>query len=254
MINLYLNAALITLVYVSLWFILASIIRRNDIMDIAWGPGFLLVSLYLFFSGSSSPRSLLITILIFLWALRLAIYIGSRNRGKTEDFRYLNWRNTWKLFYLRSYFQIYILQGTLLLFIAAPIVVTASAGSSPLNILDFAGLAVWLFGMIFETVGDWQMSRFKSDPANRGKIMTTGLWRYTRHPNYFGEVVLWWGIFIISLSSNGWFYGLIGPITISFLILFVSGIPMLEEKYRDNPEFQEYKRKTSSFFPMPPRK
>ena len=253
--ELFLISAVILLIYVTSWFILAIILNRNDIIDIAWGLGYVVLTVYYLLYYPLSGRSILIGVLIAIWGLRLAAYVFLRNLGKSEDFRYLNWRNTWKAFYLRSYFQIYILQGTLLLIIISPYTMLVYNNSQPdLNWLDLAGTLIWLIGFVFELVGDYQMSLFKKNPSNKGKILSSGLWKYTRHPNYFGEVLLWWGIFIISLSSPGAVYGIIGPITISVLILFVSGIPMLEEKYKDRKDFMEYKKRTSIFFPLPPRK
>ncbi len=122
------------------------------------------------------------------------------------------------------------------------------------SILSVLGICIWLTGFFFEAVGDYQLAKYKKDTASKGKIMTQGLWSYTRHPNYFGEVTLWWGMYVIALSvPNGWMT-FPGPLTITFLILKVSGIPLLEEKYKDNPEFQAYKRRTSAFFPLPPGK
>lgn len=253
--EIFLLSAVILLLYFTAWFILSIILNRNDIVDIAWGPGFIVLSVYYLLYFPLSDRSLLIGSMVIIWGLRLAIYVYLRNKGKKEDFRYLNWRNTWKAFYLRSYFQIYILQGIMMLIIISPYTILISkAQQNPLNWLDLAGSLVWLTGFLFELISDYQMSMFRKQPENKGKILSTGLWRYSRHPNYFGEVLLWWGIFLVSLSSPGAAWGVIGPLTITFLILFVSGIPMLEEKYKSRPEYTEYRKKTSVFFPLPPRK
>lgn len=253
--ELFLLSAIILLIYFTSWFVLAIILRRNDIVDIAWGLGYVVLAACYLTNYEISGRAILISSLITIWGIRLAIFVYRRNRGKKEDFRYLNWRNTWKLFYLRSFFQIYLLQGTMLLLIISPFTILVSQGSQPdLNYLDLIGATLWLIGFLFEVVGDYQLSAFKKKPENKGKIIESGLWKYTRHPNYFGEVTLWWGIFIITASSPGFLYGIFGPLTITVLILFVSGIPMLEEKYKDRPDFIEYKKRTSIFFPLPPRK
>jgi steroid 5-alpha reductase family enzyme len=192
--------------------------------------------------------------LVTVWGVRLALHIGLRNLGKGEDARYRKWREEWgKHFVLRSFLQIYILQGILLLVISIPVIRVVTAPDSPLTLMDFLGTTVWLIGFLFEAISDWQLLQYKKDPANKGKVITTGLWRYSRHPNYFGEVTLWWGIYLIALTlPNGWMT-IIGPITITVLILGVSGIPMLEKKYEGNAEFNEYKRRTSAFFPLPPK-
>ena len=247
------NSAIIILAYFTLWFILSIFLKRNDIVDIAWGLGYVVLVIYYIISTDISSRGILVAILIIVWGQRLAVFVFLRNRKKKEDFRYLNWRNSWKHFYLRSYLQIYLLQGALLLIIISPVTIMFSQPQDYINTLDVLGLLVWLTGFLFEVIGDQQLAEFKKNPDNKGKIITTGLWRYTRHPNYFGEVFLWWGIFIITLSSPYWYLGILGPLTITILILFVSGIPMLEEKYDNNPEYQEYKKRTSKFIPLPPR-
>jgi steroid 5-alpha reductase family enzyme len=243
------------LLYMTGWFIAAQVRGRNDIADVAWGLGFILVAaVSLVAGGVYSQRGFLVTGLVLIWGIRLALHIHSRNRGKGEDPRYRKWREEWgKWFVLRSFLQIFMLQGFLLLLVAVPIVFANTSPAAPLGWLDLLGLAVWLYGFVFEAVGDWQLQKFIRDPANKGKLMTDGLWRYTRHPNYFGEVTLWWGIWLMTLALPGSWLTIIGPLTITFLILKVSGIPMLEKPYEDRADFQEYKRRTSPFFPLPPR-
>ena len=192
--------------------------------------------------------------LVSIWGLRLAWHITSRNKGKTEDYRYLAWRRQWgKWFYLRSYAQVYLLQGFLLYLIALPVLAINNSMASPLRWLDLIGLVVWLLGFLFETVGDAQLAQFIKHSANKGKLMQSGLWAYTRHPNYFGEVTLWWGVWITSLSSTSNWLSVLGPLTITLLILKVSGIPLLERKMAKHPDFPAYKRRVSVFFPLPPR-
>ena len=255
MIPVIISAVLIVLVYASIWFIISVIKQRNDVADIAWGIGYIVLVAYFFLTRPHSGRALLVYVLVLIWGVRLATHIFLRSRGKTEDFRYKKWRDEWgKYFYLRSYFQVYILQGIAVLCIASPILVVAAFPQSSLNALDFLGLSIWLVGFIFEAVGDFQLSRFIKDPRNRNKIMKTGLWKYTRHPNYFGEVTMWWGMFLVLLSSPKGIAAILSPLTITYLLLFVSGIPMLEKQYQGNVEFEEYKKKTSAFFPLPQRR
>lgn len=242
------------MLYMCAWFIAARIRGRNDIADVAWGLGFILAAATALILGGHYPaRGVLVTGLVVVWGLRLALHIHSRNRGKGEDPRYRTWREEWgKWFILRSFLQVFMLQGMLLLLVAVPVVFINTAPETPLGLRDLPGLAVWLYGFVFEAVGDRQLLKFIRDPANRGKLMTSGLWRYTRHPNYFGEVTLWWGIWLLALPlPNGWMT-IIGPLTITTLILKVSGIPMLEKPYEGRADFQEYKRRTSAFFPLPP--
>lgn len=254
--NYYPTLALILLAYMSLWFVVSLIKKRNDVADVAWGLGFVLMAWVSFFlSDNSGARGLLLGILVSIWGLRLAWHIHARNKGKEEDYRYLAWRKEWgKWFYPRSYLQVYLLQGALLFLIALPVFLTNKSSGAPLGWLDFLGIAIWLLGFYFEVVGDAQLAHFVKNPANKDKIMKSGLWAYTRHPNYFGEVALWWGVFIVSLGSINSIYAIIGPLTITILILFVSGIPLLEKKYAGRPDFEEYKKRTSVFFPLPTKK
>ncbi|GAC1468511.1 MAG: DUF1295 domain-containing protein [Desulfuromonadaceae bacterium] len=243
------------LLYMTVWFVTARIRGRNDIADVAWGLGFILVAAVSLVSGGVYPlRGLLVSTLVLVWGIRLALHIHSRNRGRGEDPRYRQWREEWgKWFVLRSFLQVFMLQGILLLLVTVPIIYVNTAPTVPLGWLDVLGLALWLFGFCFEAFGDWQLLHFIRDPRNKGKLMTTGLWRYTRHPNYFGEVTLWWGIWLMVLALPGGWLTIIGPLTITILILKVSGIPMLERPYEGRTDFQEYKRRTSAFFPLPPR-
>jgi len=241
--------------YMCLWFIASLVKKRNDVADIAWGLGFILVALLsLFLTKTVSLSSVLVTFLVIIWGIRLALHIYLRNKGKPEDKRYAAWRVEWgKWVVLRSFFQVFILQGLLLFIIAIPIVLV-NISTPKLSPITIAGLIVWLIGFYFESVGDKQLKNFLSDPTNKGKVLNTGLWKYTRHPNYFGEVTMWWGIWLISLSSP--LLGalsIVGPLTITFLILKVSGVPMLEKNMTTNPLFQDYIKTTSKFLPWWPK-
>jgi steroid 5-alpha reductase family enzyme len=229
--------------------------KRNDVADVGWGLGFILIAAISAWFGEGAASGLLGTALVTLWGTRLALHIYLRNKDKREDFRYKNWRDSWgKYFYVRSYFQIYILQGVLMFLISLSVVLSNLFYSEYSPVFLFVGLAFWLLGFFFEAVGDYQLGRFIADPANKGKIMKSGLWSITRHPNYFGEVTMWWGIFILCMPNVLWGVMLISPLIITFLILRVSGIPMLEKKYEGNPEFAEYKKRVSPFIPWFPRK
>jgi steroid 5-alpha reductase family enzyme len=237
-------------------FVLAWIKKDNSIVDIAWGVGFILVAILIFFlEPEFVTRHILVTALIFLWGTRLATHIAIRNKGRGEDYRYAQWRKDWgKWFFIRSLFQIYMLQGLLLLIIAYPVMLINYSEEPGITFLDILGLIIWLYGFFFEAVGDYQLLKFKGQAKNKGKIMTQGLWKYTRHPNYFGETAMWWGIFLIALSvKNGW-TAIISPLTITFLLVKVSGISMLEKKYVGNKEFEEYAKRTGAFFPWFPKK
>ena len=245
--------AIITIfVSANVGFIVSLIKKRNDIADIFWGIGFVLVAWTSFlFSDNLNYHSLLVNILVTIWGVRLALHIGLRNRGKGEDFRYKAWRESWgKTFFIRSYLQVFILQGFLLFVISLPIIFV-NQQNAEFSVFSAIGLVIWTIGFLFEAIGDYQLRQFTKNTANKGKIIQNGLWKYTRHPNYFGEVVLWQGIFFFALPFGFW--TIISPITITLLILYVSGIPLLEKKYENNAEFMEYKKRTSAFFPMPPK-
>lgn len=256
MVKVFAAAAVLALVYMTLVFILALIKKNNGIVDIAWGLGFILVGTTGFaVYGHGQPRQWLVLALVWIWGGHLALHILRRNRGKAEDFRYAAWRRQWgKLFIVRSFAQIFMLQGFLLLLIITPVLLVVAQKQPPLNLLDGLGVLVWLSGFLFEVIGDRQLAAFISDPANRGRLMTGGLWGWTRHPNYFGEATLWWGKGILALSASGGWLGLIGPVTITVLLLFVSGVPLLEKKYAGRPDWEQYKKRTSIFFPWFPKK
>lgn len=246
--------ALVLWGYMSLWFVLSLFKRRNDVADVAWGLGFVLLAWTSFFlSGGSGTRGVLVSTLVSIWGIRLAWHIHARNRGKAEDYRYLAWRREWgRLFYARSYMQVYLLQGALLFLIALPVLIINRSAGGPFSFVNRVGVCVWLCGLLFESVGDAELARFAKDPLNKGKILQSGLWQYTRHPNYFGEVAQWWGIWLVALGvADGWL-GIIGPCTITILILKVSGIPMLERRMAGNPDFADYKRRTSALLPWFP--
>ena len=243
-------------IYASLWFLLALKLKRNDIADIAWGIGFIFLAIVGQFSAAAvSSRGVVVLALVTIWGLRLCLHIGLRNRSKGEDARYLNWRIEWgKHATLRAYFQIFLLQGYLIVVILAPVNFILVHPDSDLNWLDALGATVWLLGFIFEAVADFQLVQFKRNPGNRGRIITSGLWKYTRHPNYFGEVLLWWGIWLIACSMPSGWITIFGPATITLLIVYISGIPLLEKRYEGNLEFKEYRQRTSAFFPFPPKR
>lgn len=242
--------------YMTLWFLVALVRKRNDVADTAWGLGFVMVALVALIKnplpGSLSGLAVLLTT---IWGLRLAIHVFTRNRGKTEDFRYAQWRKDWGRFFLiRSYLQVFLLQGALLLVVVLPVTLTAGLPhTTSVSAWAAAGVITWLFGFYFETVGDLQLRQFIGNPKNKGQVMDQGLWQYTRHPNYFGEVTQWWGIWLIlsatSLPANYKLLGLVGPLTITALILFVSGVPLLEKKYAKNADYQKYAKRTNKFFP-----
>jgi steroid 5-alpha reductase family enzyme len=250
------SAALLAACLFGLWLVSVRI-RNASIVDVFWGIGFALVALSGFAWGeaSTAPRSLLVSAMVTVWGLRLGGYLLWRNAGHGEDPRYAAMRaRAGARFWWRSLFSVFVLQGAILWFVSLPLQVVQAAPGGPLGALDAAGLAVWCIGLIFESVGDLQLARFKADPRNAGAVMDRGLWRYTRHPNYFGDFCAWWGIFGVALSAPHGAYTVASPALMSFLLLRVSGVPLLERGLREHrPGYADYARRTSAFFPRPPR-
>ena len=233
---------------------LISVIRRDvSIVDSLWSLLFLLALLtYLAVTDTASPRSWLITALVVVWALRLSVYITVRNHGEPEDRRYQAIRrNNEPHFWFKSLFIVFLLQGFLAWVICLPALAAVSGQTAP-GPLDFIGLALWLAGMYFEVVGDWQLARFRRSAREPGAVLDTGLWRYTRHPNYFGEALLWWGFYLIALSAGAW-WTVFAPLLMTFLLLRVSGVALLEKDIADRrPAYRDYIRRTNAFFPGRP--
>lgn len=255
MINIFSQIVILIIVAEIILFGVSVIIRRQDFVDILWGPKIAAISLTtLALTKSVNVLNFLLIMLVIIWAARLATHIALRRRGSKEDKRYLEISRHWgKYFYLRSFLQTFILQGFLALLVASPVIMS-SFNSPKINLfIIFIGLFFWSLGFVFETVADFQLYRFTKN--KKTGVMDKGLWRYSRHPNYFGEVLLWWGIFIVSISNpENFFIKILGPITITVLIFTVSGIPMLEKRYKDNIEYQKYAKKTSIFFPLTPKR
>lgn len=249
--------ALLLLVYVTVWFAAAVVRRDNSLADVAWGGAFvLLAGGALALRGEVPARAALATLLVVLWGGRLALHVAIRNRGRGEDFRYAAWRQQWgRFFLLRSYLQVFLLQGALAYLVALAVVRINLTTPPGLNWLDALGAAVWLKGFLWEAVADWQLLRHQRDPARRGSVLDSGLWRYSRHPNYFGEALQWWGVWLLALSVPGQWWTVASPLTITFLLRYVSGVPMLERALAERvPGYRDYQRRTSPFVPLPPRR
>ena len=250
-------AAAAVAAFVTVLWLVSLALGDSSIVDSFWGVGFVAVAVSVAAAAQSglAPRAWLMGGLVAAWGLRLSHYIFWRNRGKGEDYRYRKWREeagaSW---WWRSFFKVFVLQGVIMWLVAAPVVAVAGSPlQRPLNWVDALGAAVWLVGFVFEAAGDWQLSRFKADPANKGKLFTGGVWRYTRHPNYFGDAAVWWGHFLVAAASGAW-WTVFSPVLMTFLLVRVSGVSMLESTLRDSkPGYREYIRSTSAFFPLPPR-
>lgn len=256
MVTIILSVSLIVFVYMTFWFILSLVFKRNDIADLAWGIGFILVVISLLLkTGNISPNFILVLVLTILWGSRLAAHIYSRLKNRSEDKRYVEMKQGWgKGVLLKTYLQVFLLQGVFMVLISMSAIVSSVTTQGNLHWLNIVGIIIWATGFYFETIGDLQLKQYISNPENKGKLMTKGLWKYTRHPNYFGEVSQWWGIFLIVTTLPSGLLAIISPLTITYLLLKVSGIPLLEKKYEGRKDFAEYKSKTSAFFPWFPKK
>jgi len=256
-IEAYLFGAAAILALMTLLWLVSLVLRNSSIVDPFWGPGFVIVN-WLYFAltpDGFEGRKWLISVLVTIWGLRLGLYLLWRNWGKGEDFRYAKWREeagaSW---WWKSYFKVFFLQGVLLWIISAPLL-AAQISPTPDRLiwLDGVAVVVWLVGFFFEAVGDLQLARFKADPANKGKLLTSGVWRYTRHPNYFGDAAQWWGFYLVALAAGGW-WTVFSPIVMTVLLLRVSGVALLEKSLKkEKPGYEEYVRNTSAFVPWFPK-
>lgn len=260
-VNVWLAAAATVAAFMTLLWAVSLALRDSSIVDSFWGVGFVAVAIGVAAAspagpGALAPRAYLLGALVAMWGLRLSHYIFWRNHGKGEDYRYRRWREeagpSW---WWRSLFKVFLLQGVIMWIVAAPIV--AAIGARPQGApgwLDAVAVAVWLVGFAFEAAGDWQLARFKANPAHKGKLFTGGVWRYTRHPNYFGDAAVWWGHYLAAAAAGAW-WTIFSPALMTFLLVRVSGVAMLESSLRDSkPGYREYIQSTSAFFPLPPRR
>jgi steroid 5-alpha reductase family enzyme len=249
------SAAAAVAIYMTAVWLLSLRLRDASIADVFWGPGFALVAILSASVSPPSPRGFLLATLTSLWGLRLALHIGARWWKKTEeDRRYQAMRATWgDRFPLVSLFTVFLLQGALLWGVSLPLQAGAALGASrPLGLQDAAGVLLFAVGLGFEAVGDAQLARFLRDPSSRGRVMETGLWRYTRHPNYFGDALLWWGIGLVGAATGAW-WCLAGPALMTFLLVRVSGVSLLEKDIAGRrPDYVAYVRRTSGFLPRSP--
>ncbi len=258
MLTIFLQASLIIFVLVTLLWIISVIIKNVSIVDLFWGVGFVIVNfVYFFGTGDVSVRKILLLALVSIWGLRLSIYLAWRNIGKGEDFRYRQFRQNYgpKRYWWFSYFQVFLLQGILMMIVSLTLL-GANTGTQPEKLIwaDYLGIAVWLTGFMFEAGGDFQLARFKNNPKNKGKVLSTGFWKYTRHPNYFGDSCVWWSFAIFSIASGN-YWQIVGSVLMTFLIIKVSGVSLLERSLNDQkPQYREYIQKTSAFLPWFPKK
>ncbi len=258
--NLWLNSGLVILgLMIALW-MLSLALKNSSIVDIFWGTGFVIAFWVgtLLVPGDMFARTILLGIIITIWGLRLSLYIFQRNHGKPEDFRYAKWRGeAGPAWWWRSFFKVFLLQGVLMWIIAIPLLAaqTSSASDSALGGYDLVAVIIWLTGFAFEAGGDYQLARFKADSANKGKLLATGFWRVTRHPNYWGDAVQWWAFYLFALISGAW-WTILSPLIMTYLLRNISGVTLLEKTLKNTkPGYAEYAANTPAFTPrIIPRK
>lgn len=246
----------VLLSFMAVLFAIGMATKNNAVADVGYGIAFIIViaATLAQFPGTA-PLTLMLAVLPLVWGLRLALRIYLKNRGKPEDFRYRAWREEWgKTFVVRSFLQVYMLQGLVVFTVALPVMLAIAYPSSAMPAFAVTGFLIWAVGFFFEAVGDYQLDRFIRNPENKGRIMSRGLWKYSRHPNYFGESTMWVGIAVAASGLTSLpLLGFISPALITFLLLKVSGVPLLEKHFEGNPEWEAYKARTSVFFPLPPQ-
>jgi steroid 5-alpha reductase family enzyme len=237
----------------ALW-ILSLLLKNSSIVDIFWGTGFVIINLAAYCFSKHSALQTLTTILVTLWGSRLSIHVFLRNHGKPEDFRYAQWRkDQGSQWWWISFFKVFLLQGALMWIIAAPLIAVQTNNSVPSFVpLQVIGIVIWFIGFFFEAVGDYQLALFKSDSQHQGKLLTGGLWRYSRHPNYFGDTMQWWGFYTLAAASGYW-WTIFSPVIMTLLLLRVSGVTLLEKTMKTRPGYEEYIRTTNAFIPWIPK-
>ncbi len=250
-----------SILFLSVVFGIAWYRSRFDLIDVAWGLAFIAIALISYTTHYTFLYSLqtLVTALVVIWGFRLSLHIYARwDTSKAEDKRYKALRDQYKNksggLLANMYLRVFLVQAILVVVVSLPVIVVNASHYMKPSILTLIGLIIWVIGFYFEAVGDYQLKKHVANPKNKGKLMTSGLWRYTRHPNYFGELTQWWGIFIIALPFSYWWLGLVGPVVLTILLLFVSGVPLTEKHFKGRKGWDEYKHRTSPFLPLPPKK
>ena len=249
---LALDAGVIAGLMLALWLVSVRL-RDASIVDPFWGFGFVVIGWTAALAGELSGWGIVLALLTTAWGLRLSIHLARRNLGHGEDFRYQAMRKRFPRFELTSLVIVFGLQGLLLWIVALPLQL-APAYEGGRHVIGAAGAVVWAVGLAFEAVGDAQLARFRADPGTSGRVLDTGLWRYTRHPNYFGDACVWWGLWLVALAAGAPWWTAAGPIVMNVLLRRVSGVTLLERSLAQRrPGYEEYVRRTSAFVPRPPR-
>ncbi|MEM9546040.1 MAG: DUF1295 domain-containing protein [Bacteroidota bacterium] len=256
MLDHFLHASLIIFILVTFLWLISIVIKNVSIVDIFWGTGFVIVNTFYFFTVEHrSDRQWIVLVLVAIWGTRLAGYLAWRNIGKGEDYRYQEFRQKFgpKRYWWFSYIQVFLFQGALILIISFPLLAVNSSTSS-LNVLDYLAIMAWSIGFMFEAGGDYQLARFKSEPKNKGKVLHTGFWKYTRHPNYFGDAMVWVAYALFCIASGSYWH-VIGTVIMIVLLVKISGVALLERKLKETkPQYKDYVDNTNAFLPWFPKK
>jgi len=253
-VSLLLRVLVVLSACLGLLWLLSLAVKDSSIVDLFWGLGFVVVAwLGVAFGPGVEARRWLVAVMVSLWGLRLSGYLAWRNLGRGEDPRYTRLREKHRPWWLKSLLIVFVFQGALMVLVSLPLQVAASLAGPPLGPVDALAALVVLGGVLFEGLGDWQLARFKADPANRGQVLRSGLWRYTRHPNYFGDLVVWCGLWLFAAATGVGAWTAISPLVMGWLLRRVSGVPMLEAAMKHRPGYEDYVRRTSPFLPRRPR-
>ena len=258
LVQIWVQALLVIMIMMTTLWVISVFIKNVSIVDLFWGLGFVVTGWFYYFNTEGlETRKLVLMIMVTIWGLRLSGYLTWRNAGKGEDFRYRQFRKDYgeKRYWWISFFQTFLLQGVLMWLISVPLLgAQYHSGNSHLGVLDFTGIVLWVIGITFESGGDFQLARFKADPSNKGKVLDSGFWKYTRHPNYFGDAAVWWGYGLLSIAA-GSFLPALGSLLMTALIIKVSGVALLEKSLvSDKPGYREYVERTSAFIPWFPKR
>ncbi len=257
LLSVYLYGFFIIVCLMTCLWMVSVFLRNASIVDPFWGLGFVMAAIYYFLnSDGDASRQFIVLTLSCLWGVRLFVYLFWRNYGKPEDYRYAQFRQDYGVhrYWWVSYFQVFLLQGILLWLISSPLLTAQYFGDQSLGWLDILAIMCWLIGFSFEAGGDYQLAKFKSNPSNKGRVLNTGFWRYTRHPNYFGDACVWWSFALFSVAA-GSYWPVLSSVLMTFLLMNVSGVSLLEKTLKTTkPEYESYIRKTNSFFPWFPKK
>lgn len=249
------NALLVVAMMISIW-VISIPIRNVSIIDIFWGLGFVLVAWSTFGrTEGDAPSRWMLPLMTTIWGCRLAVYLAWRNLGEPEDHRYAAMREHWQgKFWWLSLFTVFLLQAVILWLVSLPLQMGISQAEPEWSAFHVVGLLLWAVGLFFESVGDWQLARFKSNPENQGQVLDRGLWRYTRHPNYFGDFCVWWGLYCVSIAHGVAIWTVISPLVMSIFLMKFSGVGLLEKSLNQSkPKYQDYVQRTNAFFPWFPK-